>query len=681
MKKHLITVLLATGTSIALAQDTTTHIPDQVINDVVITGQYTARSQDNAVQRIEVIDRRKIDAMAAQNLRDVLANSLEVRLSYDPIFGSSLNMQGSAGYGADAKILIDGVPVVGKQNGGVDLSQINLANIERVEIIKGPMSVSYGTDAIAGTINLITKKTVKDRWELGAGSYYETVGTYNVNFSAGAKIASTHAVRLDGFRNFFGGWNRGAGIKFFDFRALPADTTRVQLWRPREQYQGTAQYTYTRKKTTFNYKGNYFYELITSKGAPLAPYYETAFDNYFHTYRKDNALFINSEPAKDKHISFMAAFNAYKRIKKESSNDLTTLSETFNDEAQDTSIYNELNSRSALTTGRSGVKLNYEIGYDINLQWANSTQIDGTKKEMGNYALYGSVEYRPFERFTIRPGLRYGYNTVYDAPLVPSVNFLYELPSHWMLRASYARGFRQPGLKELYFDFVDINHNIHGNTNLRAEYSNNYAVSAARSGRILNVRYKLNASAFYNDVRDLISLSPVQGSTTNEYNYQNIGVYKTCGGQASVDVYLRNLTLGAGSSYIGTYNPESEEYNVSQFSYSPEARGNVTYGLPKYDASVSVFYKYTGRRITFFADENDQPVQGTLQGYNNADISFSKYFLNRQIRISVGCKNLFDVKSIVGSLSGGGAHSSGGGTSAVGMGRYYFLKADLNLSQ
>eukprot|EP01030_Chromulinospumella_sphaerica_P034500 gene34500-biopygen17537 len=254
---------------------------------------------------------------------------------------------------------------------------------------------------------------------------------------------------------------------------------------------------------------------------------------------------------------------------------------------------------------------------------------------MGNYALYGSLEYKPVAGLTIRPGLRYGYNTSYKAPLVPSVNFLYELPSRWMLRASYARGFRQPGLKELYFDFVDINHNIHGNTTLRAEYSNNYAASATRGGRVGKVRYKMNVSAFYNDVRDLISLSPVLGSTANEYNYQNIGIYKTRGGQASADIYMRNLTIGAGTSYIGTYNPESEVYSVSQFSYSPEVRGNVTYGLPKYDASISLFYKYTGRRITFFVDDNNQPVQGTMQGFNTADITLSKSFSKRRFTLAV----------------------------------------------
>ena len=67
-----------------------------------------------------------------------------------------MSVQGLSG--ENVKILIDGVPVVGRLNGNVDLSQINLTNIERVEIVEGPLSVNYGTNALAGTINLITKK-------------------------------------------------------------------------------------------------------------------------------------------------------------------------------------------------------------------------------------------------------------------------------------------------------------------------------------------------------------------------------------------------------------------------------------------------------------------------------------------------------------------------------------------
>ncbi|MDZ7846145.1 MAG: TonB-dependent receptor plug domain-containing protein [Owenweeksia sp.] len=79
--------------------------------------------------------------------------------------------------GAKIKILVDGVPVIGRLDGNIDISQINLSNIERVEIVEGPMSVQDGTDAVAGTINLITKKdfTAEIKGQ-PVNAYYETAG-------------------------------------------------------------------------------------------------------------------------------------------------------------------------------------------------------------------------------------------------------------------------------------------------------------------------------------------------------------------------------------------------------------------------------------------------------------------------------------------------------------------------
>ncbi|GAA4460678.1 TonB-dependent receptor [Nemorincola caseinilytica] len=654
----------------------------KTMSPVVITGQYQATSADNAVQRVEVIDRKKIDAMAAQNLRDVLTNQLEVRLEYDAIFGSSMNMQGSRRYGADAKILIDGVPVVGKQDGAIDLSQVNLANIERIEIIKGPMSVSYGTDAIAGTVNLITKKTVKNKVEAQAGTYYETPGTYNVNVGGGFH-RKAHSLRVDGFRNFFGGWKPGNGASFFDFSDRPADTSRAMLWKPREQYQGALQYIYTHGKTSVNYKGSYFYEVITDRGMPMQPYYEMAIDRRYHTYRRDNAVFLNTDVAGGKHINVFAAYNAYKRVKTEGVNDLTTLTENRDPALQDISYYNEFNSRGVLTSGNSNKKLDYEVGYDVNIQFANSTQIVDRRQQMGNYALYGSAEYRPFSQLTVRPGLRYGYNTRYDAPLIPSVNLMYKPDSRLAFRASYAKGFRQPDLKDLYFELVDINHDIHGNPDLKAEYSDNYLASVSYNGRTNDVAYRTSISAYYNRVNDLITLVQKVGGGPTEYWYQNISFFVTKGLQATADVSVGAFAISVGGSYLGTYNQLSETEDLPEFSYSPEARSSITYTNKQYGFSVSAFYKYTGRAIRYvWNDDADMAVQARMNDYTIADLTMSKQFFKKRLNISAGCKNLFDVANVAATQGGGGGvHAATTSSAAISMGRYYFVGTQYNFSK
>ncbi|MEL7342252.1 MAG: TonB-dependent receptor plug domain-containing protein, partial [Bacteroidota bacterium] len=145
--------MLASGPGSIQAQ--TTSIDSFELEDVVITAQYQPQSLENAVQPIRVIGREKMDQMAAVSLGDVLSNELNIRLSQDIILGQSLSLQGLSG--ENVKIMIDGVPIIGRQGGSIDLTQINLLDIERIEVVEGPLSVNYGTNALAGTINLITK--------------------------------------------------------------------------------------------------------------------------------------------------------------------------------------------------------------------------------------------------------------------------------------------------------------------------------------------------------------------------------------------------------------------------------------------------------------------------------------------------------------------------------------------
>src|SRR5690606_8167852 len=105
------------------------------------------------------------------------ANENNLRISQDGVLGSSLSIMGVSG--ENIKIMIDGVPIIGRLDGSIDLSQISLNDIERIEIIEGPLSTVYGTNALGGTINLITKKDGLKKWSVQPGVYYESSGQYN----------------------------------------------------------------------------------------------------------------------------------------------------------------------------------------------------------------------------------------------------------------------------------------------------------------------------------------------------------------------------------------------------------------------------------------------------------------------------------------------------------------------
>ncbi len=663
------------------------------LDEVVVTGQYAPGSAEKSVHKVRVIDEKKIASMAAVNLKDVLTNELNVRLSYDNILGSSMSLQGISG--ENVKILIDNVPIIGRQNGNIDLSQINLNNIERIEIIEGPMSVSYGTNALAGTINLITKKAQTKTVETALQTFYESTGNYNINARLGLHHKQ-HTVLFSGGRNFFDGWNPGDNLISLDFKAQPADSGRYNQWKPREQYFAEAQYIFRFKNLSLNYRGNYFDETIYNRGIPRAPYGKTAFDDTYKTKRIDNALFLSGEVAKHKNINFLVAYNHYNRIKNTFYKDLTTLSEELSATPgdQDTSNFTLLNNRASYATSNPNAIINYEAGYDINYETTYGKRIKDSEQVIGDYAVFASAEYRPLQHvknnnfksvLIIRPGLRYAYNTDYKAPLIPSANLKYSVPlkndAHlFTTRFSYARGFRSPSLKELYFYFVDINHNIAGNSDLKSEYSNNYSLSATFSGYNKKaISYKAEINGFYNDIKNLISLAQTTGA---EYSYINVGYFKTLGIQANGEMKIKQLTLNAGLLYTGRYNRLSEvRAEVNSFTYTPEIRLNATYDFAKQNFFVSAFYKYSGAVNGFALNGNNEIINTSIEDYSILDLTIGKWFWKKRIGVSAGSKNVLNVTSL--NITGGvsdGVHSSGGNSTSFSTGRTIFLKLDFNFN-
>ena len=106
---------------------------DYDLEEIVVTGQYAPISESNSVYKVKVINQDYITSRGAISLPQVLNSQLNLRLQEDGVLGSSINIQGLGG--ENVKVLIDGVPVVGRLNGSVDLSQINMNNVERIEVI------------------------------------------------------------------------------------------------------------------------------------------------------------------------------------------------------------------------------------------------------------------------------------------------------------------------------------------------------------------------------------------------------------------------------------------------------------------------------------------------------------------------------------------------------------------
>jgi outer membrane receptor for ferrienterochelin and colicins len=650
-----------------------------VYDEVVITAQYKQQRADQSVHQVNIIDKEKIDNMAAQNLKDVLTNELNVRLSEDNVLGSSMQLQGIGGQ--NVKILIDGVPLTGRLNGNIDISQIPMDNVERIEIIEGPLSVSYGTDALAGTINIITKKKTNKGFSLLSNNYYESNGRHNHTGSFQFR-KNKHQITIDGGRYFFDGWNPYHS-PFYLNREPIADTSRVKEWNPKEQFFGTFNYGYQFKKMQLQFSSANFHEEVINRGAPRPPYEQTAFDDYYQTIRLNQRLKIDRELGEHHRISVIAAYNGFMRKKNTYIRDLTTIEDVLssNPGDQDTSNFHTFLSRGSIIRSKDSVALNYELGYDVNYETAVGARIKNGQQSIGDYAVYATAEYQPFDKLTMRPGLRWAYNTTYNAPIIPSFHVKYDVlnkAKHKVqLRSSYARGFRAPSIKELHFFFVDINHNIEGNPNLSAETSHNFNFSLSQQWK--KNKYNLNnkLTFFYNDISDLITLS--QASQT-AFSYFNLERFRTTGVQLRSQYSRNSIQLGLGGGYVGRYNQINEENSAyNAFLFSPEVQGNLQYQWEKAKMSFSLFYKYTGQLPNIRTDENGDLYESVIQDFHLADFTVEKDFFNESISVSLGAKNLLNVTAIAGSSAGGAVHAGTGTSINVGMGRTYFMRVKIYL--
>lgn len=108
------------------------------LDRLVVTGQYRPQPVDRSIYKIDVLDSKKIQLKAANNLGDLFRNELSFQYSPGGIFGDFLRIQGLTG--EYIKILIDGIPLTGRVAGKIDMGQLSLYNVDHVEIIEGPMS-------------------------------------------------------------------------------------------------------------------------------------------------------------------------------------------------------------------------------------------------------------------------------------------------------------------------------------------------------------------------------------------------------------------------------------------------------------------------------------------------------------------------------------------------------------
>lgn len=677
---------------------------------VVLTGQYSPQSVDKSVFEVEVISRTDIEKMAGNTLEDVLTQNLNLNIIPNPGEGRS----GLQQFGFDSeytKILVDGVPVIGDEGFGnaIDISQINLDDIQQIEIIEGAMGVQYGSNAVTGVINIITQKSSRYKWQITPYLQEETAGSeYNwknkgrhiqsvkVSHQLSDKWYAEASYTHNDFNGFFGKRKGPAYANTEDAN----DGLRGYEWLPKEQHTLKTLLNYKRKNFNAFYKFEYFSEQTDKYAAVVRlnpnnstnTFNPTANDAVFRTGRYYHHLNSNGKIADRMNFNISVSLQEQKRNVENYTYFLKT-GEHAHTVRYDYNTRQGFFSRGTLNNILDSDRFNFELGYEFNHDKGSASGLaeqdsdgDTRQKTIDTYSGFVSSEIRLNERFSFRPGFRYIGSNRFSDQYALSFSGKYSLGNGYELRAIFGTAPKLPNFEQLYFYLVDSNHDVRGNENLSPEKGKSafFHLKKNFSFGKNQISFRPKLSLWYLDVTDKIDLVIVSTSPL-AYQFNNIDLYKNMGMALRNSFSAGRFGGGLGISLSGESKVlNSEETYNDDYLYSIQINSELSYEIPEWNTVISTYFKYTGPQYRFVTlldtEGNQQIVREKQQGYGWLNASVKKKFLSDRLELTFGARNLLNVKEIKTSANAADGHESASASLMLGYGRSYFVKLMFNLN-
>lgn len=676
-----------------------------LLDEVVITGQYNPESIKKSVHNVTIIKRSQIESQAANNLADLLNFNLNLTI----VPSSQTAKSTISFFGLDSQyfnILVDNIPLVSDNGLGnnIDLTQINLDDIKRIEIVEGAMGVEYGANSVSGVINIITKKSINSKWNIKASLQEETVSNEYTWFDEGRHVQGLNIAnninknwfaRVGVNRNQFAGFYNGKQGKSY----YKNDGLRGYDWLPKDQLNTNAFVQYKKGNFQLFYKFEYFNELINYHDSSVRANIDidaqtsnpSATDKIFRTNRFVNNISLIGNLNSGANYNVLLSYQKQKRylnefnyyiLSTERSNETDEVNQSSKVFFSKASINNLV--KSDFFNFQLGSETRFISGFDAEAS-GGVTQQDKTQSQ-NNYAIYGSSEFKFSDAFIIRPGIRYEFNSLFKSKILASISARYLMKKGFELRGNIGTSYRTPNFEELYYYFVDSNHDVRGNENLNPENGFTTFINLKKYSYI-NELSLLNTIKFsYLDVADKIDLAIVN-PTPLQYQYINIDAYKLWGISSENSIKKDNWTFNLGATLQGISRIVTNEVNAkNDFLYSFQLNTSGSYNVKKWKTAFTVLFKHNGIQQNYIAsgadsDGNSIFSKSTTSAYNWVDASIKKSFFKDKIQTTLGGRNLFDVTNVnVSNAITDGAHASNNNSLLLGYGRSYYFKLLYNLN-
>ena len=675
------------------------------LDEVVVTGQYNPTSIKKSVHNVIVINRKQIEQVAANNLADLLNFNLNLNIIPNAQTGRST----ISFFGLDSQyfnILIDNIPMVSDNGFGnnIDLTQINLDDIERIEIVEGAMGVEYGANAVSGVINVITKKSIGNDWRIQAYLQEETVSDEYAWFDEGRHIQSlsiAHNIsekwmaKIGANRNDFAGFlNTKQGRDYYE-----NDGYRGYEWLPKQQLTTNALLNYKGNNFRIVYKFEYFNEQIDYFDSAVRANINTenqtsnpsATDKIFTTNRFVNNINIDGKLNSGANYNVALSYQQQERDLNEFN--YYILSRERSNETDET----YQSSKVLFSKGTIGNLIksdfyNFQLGYEARYMEGFDTQASGSITQQDktntqtNLAIFASTELNLSKNFSLRPGVRYEHNTLFDSKLLGSLSARYLMKNGFELRGNIGTSYRVPNFEELYYYFVDSNHDVQGNQNLNPENGYSAFINLKKRSWFNDFSLVNNLKFSYLDVSDKIDLAVVN-ATPLQYQYINIDTYKLIGFSIENTLRADDFSFNLGATLQGISRINSNEDNSNdEFLYNIQVNTSASYYLEPWETAFTLLLKYNGEQEQYYASGSDPEGNSTFSlaktdAYSWVDASIKKSFLDRKIDVTLGARNLFDVTNVnISNTTSSGTHSTSNSSLLLGYGRSFYLKLLYNLN-